>query len=63
MFGKPKTPYASFSIFFLVGGVIGAAIALLYAPTTGRKLQKQIKEVWDDQLDNVQGVVKRVVNA
>ncbi|MGZ5433233.1 MAG: YtxH domain-containing protein, partial [Thermoanaerobaculia bacterium] len=61
--GKAKTPYTAFSLFFLVGSVIGATVALFFAPTTGRKLQKQFKSVLDDGVENVQSMVKRVVNA
>lgn len=35
----------------LAGGVIGAAIALLYAPKSGRELRKEIKVKTDDYLD------------
>ncbi len=63
MFGKAKPNYKFYSITFLVGTIAGAAVALLYAPTTGRKLQKQLKGVIDDSVENVQSAVRRVVNA
>ena len=63
MFGKAKPPYGTYSLFFLVGTVIGATAGLFLAPTTGRKLQKQFKEVVEDGMENVQSVMKRVVNA
>jgi gas vesicle protein len=63
MFGKAKTPYGLFSVFFLLGSAIGATVALLFAPMSGKKMQKQIKEVLDDGVGNVQSMVKRVVNA
>ena len=52
-----KTPFGFYSLFFVIGSVVGAAVALLFAPTTGRKLQKQIKEVIEDKVE----VVKRAV--
>lgn len=58
-----KTPYGKYTLFFAVGAVAGAFVALLYAPTKGVKFQKQVKEVFNDQIDNVQSVVKKVVNA
>ena len=60
---KKKTPYGYYSLFFAAGAITGAVVALLYSPTTGRKFQKQVKEVLDDQIDNVQNVIKKVVNA
>jgi gas vesicle protein len=61
MFQK-KTPYGFYSLLFAAGAITGAVVALLYAPTTGRKFQKQVKEVFEDQFGNVQNVVKKVVN-
>ncbi|HVS31668.1 MAG TPA: YtxH domain-containing protein [Thermoanaerobaculia bacterium] len=56
MFGR-KTPYGFYSLFFFIGTALGAAVALLFAPTTGRKLQKQIKEVIEDKVE----VMKKAV--
>jgi gas vesicle protein len=63
MFGKKKTPFGLYSLFFFIGSLVGAGLALLYAPTTGRKLQKQLKDVIEDKVENVQAAMKRVVNA
>jgi gas vesicle protein len=62
MFGR-KTNYWNYSLFLLLGGVIGAGVALLFAPMPGRKLQKQLKNVIDEQVENVQTAVRKVVNA
>ena len=62
MFGR-KPNYWMYSLFLLLGGVIGAGVALLFAPMPGRKLQKQLKDVIDEQVENVQTVVRKVVNA
>ncbi len=62
MFGR-KRNYWAYSLFLLLGGVIGASVALLFAPMPGRKLQKQLKDVIDDQVENVQSAVRKVVNA
>lgn len=40
-----------FFIGLLAGGAIGAAIALLYAPKTGKELRQDIKSRTDDYLD------------
>ena len=58
-----KTPYGKYTLFFTLGCAAGAFVALLYAPAKGVKFQKQVKEVLNDQIDNVQHVVKKVVNA
>jgi len=60
---KKKTPFGYYTFFFTFGALAGAAVALLYAPTTGRKFQKQVKDVLEDQMDSVQHIVKKVVNA
>ena len=62
MFNK-KPPYGKFMFFFLFGAIAGALVSLFYAPTTGKKFQKQVKEVMEDQYENVSKVVKKVVNA
>lgn len=62
MFEK-KFPFGKIALAFAVGAIAGAATALLFAPMKGKKLQKQIKEVYDDQFDNVEKIVKKVVNA
>ena len=58
MFGR-KTHFGLFTLYFFIGGIVGAAIALLLAPTTGKKLQKQVKEVLGDQIENI----RKVANA
>ena len=40
-----------FFVGLLAGGAIGAAIALLYAPKTGKELRQDIKSRTDDYLD------------
>ena len=41
-------------IGFLAGGALGAALALLYAPKTGRELREEIKSKKDDYLDEAE---------
>jgi gas vesicle protein len=60
---KNKFPWGKVAAGFLIGAVAGAATALLLTPITGRKLQKQLKDVVEDQVDNVEKLVKKVVNA
>ena len=50
-------------LFAFVGGVIaGATVALLFAPMTGKKLQKKVSNVADkvvDKVDDLQDKVRR----
>lgn len=58
-----KFPYGKVAIAFVVGAVAGAATALLLAPMTGKKMQKKVTNIVEDQFDNVEKMVKKVVNA
>ena len=59
----------SYVLTFTLGAVAGAALALLYAPMTGRKMQKKVlaakekvMDVVEDSVDNVQNVLRKVAN-
>jgi gas vesicle protein len=60
---KSKFPFAKVSVAFVLGAVAGATTALLLAPMTGKKLQKKVVNLVEDQVDNVEKMVKKVVNA
>lgn len=62
MFQK-KFPWGQFALTFLIGAAAGAATALLLTPMNGKKMQKQLKNVVEDQYENVEKLVKKVVNA
>ena len=65
MFDKKKS-FANFAWVFAVGAVAGAAAALLYAPMTGRKMQKKVSDITEkviDKVDDFKGAVKRVATA
>ena len=38
---------------FLVGGVVGAGLALWFAPMTGKKMQRQVTKMADKVVDSV----------
>ncbi len=68
MFNK-KSSFTSFALTFALGAVAGAAAALLFAPMTGRKLQKKVADatervmdVVEDSVGNVQNVLRKVTN-
>ena len=54
---------ASFTLGALAGAIAGAATALFLTPLTGKKMQKKFAEVVEDQVENVEKLVKKVVNA
>ncbi len=69
MFNK-KSRFSSFALTAALGAVAGAAVALLYAPMTGRKMQKRVANVTErlvdaleGSVDNVQNVLRKVANA
>ncbi len=76
MFGHKPT-FGKYLLIFTLGAVAGAAVALLYAPMTGKKMQKRVGDVTDKVLDatdkvldtveeqvgNVQGFVKKIAKA
>ncbi len=76
MFGR-KPPIGKYMLMFALGVVTGAAVALLYAPMTGRKMQKKVGDVTDkvidatdkvldkmeEKVENMQHFVKKIANA
>ena len=69
MFDRKQT-FSNFAWGFAAGIVTGAVAALLYAPMTGRKMQKKVGTAKDrvvsvvgDSVDNVQNVLRKVANA
>jgi len=59
MFTK-KTGYTGIAFAFVAGVITGAAIALLYAPMTGKKMQKKVAGVTDKVLDKVEDLQDQV---
>jgi gas vesicle protein len=67
---KQKFPFGKVAAGFGIGAVAGAIIALLYAPTTGKKMQKKLANVTEDllekvedQVGNVQATVRKIARA
>ena len=66
MFNK-KTDFSSLAFAFALGAITGAAVALLFAPMTGKRMQRKVadvtekvKDVVEDSVDNVQSVFRKV---
>jgi gas vesicle protein len=49
----------SILVSFLVGGVVGAGIALLLAPKSGKELRKDIKNMASDTRDKIAATVEK----
>jgi len=69
MFNKRRN-FGSFALTFGIGAAVGAAVALLYAPMTGRKMQRRVadatekvRDVVEESVGNVQNVLRKVANA
>jgi len=44
---------------FLVGGLVGAGAALLFAPKSGRELRKDIKDIASNTRDSVVSTIEK----
>jgi gas vesicle protein len=65
MFGR-KSTLPGFLITFGAGFITGAALALLYAPMPGKKMQKKVVDMTDkviDKVDDLQESVRRFATA
>jgi len=67
---KQKFPFGKVALGFGIGAVAGAVLALLYAPLSGKKLQKKIAGVTEnlidqveEKFDDVQASVRRISRA
>ncbi len=47
-------------ISFLIGGIVGAGLALLLAPQSGRKTRRQIAEFAEDVKDSTADYAKKL---
>ena len=60
MFSRKKFPIGKVAAGFGIGALVGAAVALLLAPQSGKKLQKKIVSVTDDLMEKVEDKVNDV---
>lgn len=52
----------SMLLSFLLGGVVGAGLALLLAPQSGRETRQKIKELAEDVKDKATGYIDEAKN-
>jgi gas vesicle protein len=57
---KQKFPFGKVALGFAVGAVSGAVLTLLYAPLSGKKMQKKIAAVTEDLIEKVEETVSDV---
>ena len=57
---KQKYPFGKVAVGFGIGVVSGAVLALLFAPSSGKKLQKKIAGVTENLIDKVEEKVDDV---
>ena len=50
-------------LVFLLGGIVGAAIGILYAPKSGKETRKNIKRLSEDIVDNVNDFSEDIAKA
>lgn len=50
---KSETNFVQVSFAFLLGSLVGATIALLYAPATGEQTRRRIRQASDEMQNNV----------
>ena len=69
-FRKQKFPIGKVAAAFGAGALVGSVLALLFAPLTGKKMQKKIAGVTgdliekvEDKVEDVQATVRRITRA
>jgi len=60
MFEADDNKGATILVSFLIGGIVGAGLALLFAPQTGRKTRKQIADLAEDVRDYTSDYAKKL---
>jgi gas vesicle protein len=70
MFRRNENAFGKYAVTFALGAITGAAVALLFAPFTGKKMQKKVTNVTEkvldaveEQVENVQNVVRKISKA
>lgn len=62
MFDRENGGGGTVLISFLIGSIVGAGIALLFAPYSGRKTRGKIADMADDARDYATDYAKKIKN-
>ncbi|MBI5101753.1 MAG: YtxH domain-containing protein [Nitrospirae bacterium] len=60
MFKDDDNKGAEILVSFLIGGIVGAGLAILFAPQSGKKTRAQIVDMADDIRDSASDYAKRL---
>ena len=58
-----QTPYSTWALCFLAGGLAGASAALLLAPQSGRDTRKAMRRQLQESTDSARGLRDRAVDS
>lgn len=50
--------FSGFLIGMTIGSIVGGSVALLYTPTTGKKMRKKIAKTTDNLLEDVNDYIE-----
>ncbi len=60
MFHKEENNGGALLLSFLIGGIVGAGVAILFTPYSGKKMRGKISEIADDAVDYADHYAKKV---
>ncbi|MBI5641829.1 MAG: YtxH domain-containing protein [Nitrospirae bacterium] len=60
MFHKEDNQGGTILMSFLIGGIVGAGLALLFAPYPGRKMRGKIADIAEDARDYATDYAKKL---
>lgn len=60
MFTKEDSNGGTILLSFLIGGIVGAGMALLLAPYSGKKMRDKIADAAEDAIDSASGYARKL---
>ena len=60
MFQKDENRGIEILASFLIGGIVGAGLALLFAPQSGKKTRAQIRDMAEDVTDSASDYAQKL---
>ena len=61
--GNGVSSLGSVLLPLFVGGMVGAGVALLFAPESGRKTRKKVRHLAEDALEKAEGCIEQAKDA